>query len=74
VGNITVGTPGQAFEVILDTGSANLWVPDSTCGTTVTDPCYKKHKISSSKSSTYIKNGKAFTISYGTGSAKGFLG
>ncbi|GMR57383.1 hypothetical protein PMAYCL1PPCAC_27578, partial [Pristionchus mayeri] len=69
VGNITVGTPGQAFEVILDTGSANLWVPDST-----TNPCAKKHKFTSTKSSTYVKNGKAFTISYGTGSAKGFLG
>ncbi|KAF8386398.1 hypothetical protein PRIPAC_75540, partial [Pristionchus pacificus] len=74
VGNITIGTPGQAFEVILDTGSANLWVPDSTCSGGATNPCAKKHKFQSSKSSTWVKNGKAFTISYGTGSAKGFLG
>ncbi|KAF8381092.1 asp-6, partial [Pristionchus pacificus] len=74
VGNITIGTPGQAFEVILDTGSANLWVPDSTCGGGVTNPCQNKHKFQSSASSTWVKNGKAFTISYGTGSAKGFLG
>ncbi|GMR57375.1 hypothetical protein PMAYCL1PPCAC_27570, partial [Pristionchus mayeri] len=56
------------------TGSANLWVPDSTCSGGLTNPCKDKNKFTSSKSSTWVKNGRAFTISYGTGSAKGFLG
>ncbi|GMR55627.1 hypothetical protein PMAYCL1PPCAC_25822, partial [Pristionchus mayeri] len=30
--------------------------------------------FASSSSTSYVKNGKAWTISYGTGSAKGFLG
>ena len=69
IGNITIGTPGQSFAVILDTGSANLWVPDKTCKT-----CKGKSMFDSSASSTYVANGQAWSIQYGTGAAKGFLG
>ncbi|CAB3397940.1 unnamed protein product [Caenorhabditis bovis] len=70
LGNITIGTPDQSFVVVLDTGSANLWVPGPKCDKS----CDGKNKFDSSKSSSFVANGKAWTIQYGSGNAKGFLG
>merc|ERR1711998_347317 len=66
-GEATVGTPPQTFNVIFDTGSANLWVPNKKVGIRG----LFKHKYDSSKSSTYVKNGTVFKIQYGSGPVSG---
>jgi hypothetical protein len=71
VARIQLGTPAQNFDIILDTGSSNLWVPDKTC---TAGACARKNKYDSSKSSSYVANGQHWSIRYGTGSASGILG
>jgi len=69
VGEITVGTPPQAFEVVYDTGSSNLWVNNQKPGWFPWSP--KHPAYDHSKSSTYTKNGSVFKIAYGSGPVSG---
>lgn len=67
-GPITVGTPGQKFKVIFDTGSSNLWVPSASCKSLA---CLHLNKYNSAHSSTYQKDGRAMNIQYGSGAVNG---
>jgi len=68
--NITLGSNDQAFTVVPDTGSSNLWVYSSSCFSAA---CLTHSKYNSKKSDTYVKDGQDFDITYGSGSVKGFV-
>ena len=68
-GSIAVGTPPVAYDVVLDTGSADLWLVDSQC----TENCNGLPPYSPSSSSTFSNDSKAFSITYGSGQAGGYL-
>jgi len=83
VSDITIGTPPQQFTVVMDTGSANLWVPALGCKASddsngprpnIKNPCTGKDQFDSSKSSNFKDDGKTFAIKYGTGSCSGNIG
>ncbi|RIB20402.1 aspartic peptidase domain-containing protein, partial [Gigaspora rosea] len=62
--SIIVGN--QEFRVLLDTGSSNLWIPNSNCTS-----CQNERKFDSSKSPTFKPEGKDWEIAYGSGFASG---
>ncbi|KAL4645977.1 hypothetical protein GN956_G9734 [Arapaima gigas] len=71
-GEISIGSPAQMFNVVFDTGSANLWVPSYECSPLYT-ACFTHNRYDSSKSLTHIRNGTGFSIQYASGNVRGFL-
>ncbi|KAM8721069.1 hypothetical protein ACLKA7_007015 [Drosophila subpalustris] len=69
-GPITIGTPGVPFNVMFDTGSANLWVPSYNC---TSNACLTHSQYNPNNSSTFVPNGSPITLKYGTGGMTGYL-
>ncbi|XP_005701232.1 PREDICTED: pregnancy-associated glycoprotein 4-like isoform X2 [Capra hircus] len=70
VGNITIGTPPQEFQVIFDTGSSDLWVPSDYCNSSA---CSTHVRFRHRQSSTFRPTNKTFRIIYGSGRMKGVV-
>uniref|UniRef100_A0A0K0F108 Peptidase A1 domain-containing protein n=1 Tax=Strongyloides venezuelensis TaxID=75913 RepID=A0A0K0F108_STRVS len=66
LGNISIGTPGQKFRVVLDTGSSNLWVVDKSClkSGIKNNPCNGKSAFNSKRSLTYKNKRRKFKVTY----------
>jgi cathepsin D len=71
-GPISLGNPPQSFMVCFDTGSANLWVPSSKCGSD-NIACKSHNQYVENNSKTYLEDGRRFNIEYGSGSMEGFV-
>ncbi|KAI1794469.1 acid protease [Ganoderma leucocontextum] len=70
-GSIAIGTPPVGFNVILDTGSSDLWLASSS---SLTAAAQGIATFNPNASSTFQNLGTAFQIQYGSGAAQGFLG
>ena len=70
-GSLAIGTPPVSFDVILDTGSSDLWVGGQGCM-----GCGDAPLFNSSQSSSFKNLSSSFHITYGSGNevAAGTLG
>jgi len=64
-GKISLGNPPQSFQVIFDTGSSNLWVPEVDCSQCWDPMLAKKHKYDAAASDTYRQDGSEFETTVG---------
>lgn len=70
VGRISIGTPPQPFQVVFDTGSADLWVFSAASTQPKRAPTHYYNRISSSS---YVPDDSSFAITYGLGHCSGIL-
>ncbi|KAG1741270.1 aspartic peptidase domain-containing protein [Suillus lakei] len=69
-GTVAIGTPPISFNVILATGSSDLWVAGQAC----TTGCSEVQLFDDLQSSTFHNLSEIFQIQYGSGAAEGTLG
>ncbi|KAK1933598.1 Cathepsin E [Phytophthora citrophthora] len=65
-GSIGVGSPPQRFQVIFDTGSSDIWLPETTC----TD-CAGSRRYDAAVSRSHEPLNEPFRLEYGSGNATG---
>ncbi|KZT07401.1 aspartic peptidase A1 [Laetiporus sulphureus 93-53] len=71
--SLAIGTPAVSFDVILDTGSSDLWVAGASSGSASSIPSGIA-MFESTKSTSFTNLSTAFEITYDSGEAAGYLG
>ncbi|WWD00588.1 hypothetical protein V866_007523 [Kwoniella sp. B9012] len=67
---LNVGTPSQSLDIVLDTGSSDLWVASDAC---TMGACTSMETYDDTASTSKVNLSSSFSIEYGSGTAAGSL-
>ncbi|OCF41401.1 hypothetical protein I317_04792 [Kwoniella heveanensis CBS 569] len=67
---IQIGTPARTFLLLMDTGSADTWVPSTNCAA---EQCGDHTALGTENSNTFLASQRQFQVTYGSGNVAGVL-
>ncbi|KAJ7722740.1 acid protease [Mycena maculata] len=70
---IQLGTPPQNYLILMDSGSADFWVPSEACQSTAGGDCGNHLTLGSQSSSSFVATTNPFQVTYGTGAVEGAI-
>ncbi|KAG6844956.1 hypothetical protein H0H87_002070 [Tephrocybe sp. NHM501043] len=68
---VQMGTPPQDFSILMDSGSADLWVGAENCQSEAGGDCGNHKFLGSQSSSSFVDTKQQFQVTYGTGAVAG---
>ncbi|EJF64597.1 acid protease [Dichomitus squalens LYAD-421 SS1] len=71
IATIQMGTPPRDFNILMDSGSADLWVGAENCQSESGGDCGNHTFLGPQSSSTFTDTNKQFQVTYGTGNVQG---
>ncbi|KAI0787881.1 acid protease [Fomes fomentarius] len=71
IATVQIGTPPRDFNILMDSGSADLWVGAENCQSENGGGCGNHQFLGSQSSSSFVDTNKQFQVTYGTGAVAG---
>ncbi|KJA24973.1 hypothetical protein HYPSUDRAFT_135578, partial [Hypholoma sublateritium FD-334 SS-4] len=73
IANMKIGTPPKTFRLLIDSGSADLWVGATGCRSDAGGDCGNHTFLGQDSSSSYVQSKDDWAIGYVSGSVWGYI-